>query len=658
MNRRILLLEPNYQNKYPPMGLMKLAMYHRLQKDDVVFYKGDLPVFVLSQIVYDAIVKLVKVDKEINWRKYTPEISTFIQYGQIASEPSFLKTIQRPFIMKWLEYFRKYYKTGGYYKNPSWDRVCVTTLFTFHWELTIQTIEFAKKVCKNNEQIFVGGILASVVPEKVRVMTGIKPYIGSLNITKLPGDEPPPPPFGKTIIDKLPLDYSILEEIDYKYPATDAYYAYATRGCINKCNFCAVPLLEGKMKHYIMLKKRIVDIRERFGEQRNLLLLDNNIFASNKFNEIIDEIHSLGFSKGSMFIPPNKLKIAVQQLKKCWNDRAYIRLSVKLLKTFGEKLKGDHYDRFYALLLNYNLLHDYTATKDNVLAVYEKIKNDYEKALLKKPLVRFIDFNQGIDARLATPRKMAKLATISIRPLRIAFDKWKERQCYVNTVYLAKKNNITQMSNYLLYNYDDKPEDLYHRLLLNIDLCDELDINIYSFPMKYHPIMEEEWFNNRDYLGQYWTRKSIRTVQAILNSTHGKIGKGKTFFYKAFGRNVDEFLEMIQMPEAFIIKRWDAELNKLTSDWRKAYISMNSLERNLVDSIVSKNYFNLDDWTMLPKRAKRVLEFHLVSRDDIPSVEEKMKLKGIMKFEKSCPVNSSIECLQLIKIAEERYKNI
>ena len=29
MNRKVLLVEPNYKNKYPPMGLMKLATYYR-----------------------------------------------------------------------------------------------------------------------------------------------------------------------------------------------------------------------------------------------------------------------------------------------------------------------------------------------------------------------------------------------------------------------------------------------------------------------------------------------------------------------------------------------------------------------------------------------------------------------------------------------------
>ena len=42
MNRKVLLVEPNYKNKYPPMGLMKLATYYRQSGDDVRFFKGDL----------------------------------------------------------------------------------------------------------------------------------------------------------------------------------------------------------------------------------------------------------------------------------------------------------------------------------------------------------------------------------------------------------------------------------------------------------------------------------------------------------------------------------------------------------------------------------------------------------------------------------------
>ena len=46
--KNILLIEPGYQNKYPPLGLMKLSAYHRVRGDNVRFVKGATPE-ILSQ---------------------------------------------------------------------------------------------------------------------------------------------------------------------------------------------------------------------------------------------------------------------------------------------------------------------------------------------------------------------------------------------------------------------------------------------------------------------------------------------------------------------------------------------------------------------------------------------------------------------------------
>lgn len=41
--KNILLIEPGYKNKYPPLGLMKIAQYHGPQgkRDNVKFIKGE-----------------------------------------------------------------------------------------------------------------------------------------------------------------------------------------------------------------------------------------------------------------------------------------------------------------------------------------------------------------------------------------------------------------------------------------------------------------------------------------------------------------------------------------------------------------------------------------------------------------------------------------
>src|SRR3546814_11062181 len=78
--------------------------------------------------------------------------------------------------------------------------------------------------------------------------------------------------FRSTPIEDLIPDYAILDQIEYVYPVKDAYFAYASRGCIRKCHFCGVPKLEGAQRDAASLTHYVNGIRERHGEKRDLTL--------------------------------------------------------------------------------------------------------------------------------------------------------------------------------------------------------------------------------------------------------------------------------------------------------------------------------------------------------------------------------------------------
>ena len=618
MNRKVLLIEPNYKNKYPPMGLMKIATYYRRCNDDVRFFKGDLKKFAAQLLCEEFCAET----KETSLRKYFPKLTEYIKNGKYSS----LETIPNFRGSEYEEIVKKYRRK---YKNkefPQFDVVGVTTLFTFYWKQTVDTIKYAQNFCKSEGKMLVGGIASTILPDYIYKETGIKPHIGLLDKE---GDLDE----GNTdIIDELPLDYSILEEIDYEYPAHNAYFGYMTRGCPRNCAFCAVKTLEPQYKNYIGIKHQIKYVDEHFGAQKDLLLMDNNVFASNCFEQIIDEIKDCGFGKGATYIPPNEYDVAIKNLKVGNNLRAYTKKIIKLYDEIAEKLSEDEAGEFYLRREERGLLYAETATYDEICTFDETIRPLYDKLFHKSKRVRYIDFNQGLDARLATDKRMKKLSEINIRPLRIAFDHYEQSEVYISAVKKAAKYGIMELSNYLLYNFEDEPKELYYRMRINVDLCEELGVTIYSFPMKYHPINDPEYFKNRDYLGKHWNRKFIRAVQAVLNSTKGKIGKGIEFFEEAFGRDLDEFYKILWMPETFIIyrRKYDKKLRErladryknhssedcdLANEWWTKFCSLPAEKLEIAKSIISLNKFKEGDYDCTDKEILDVLSYYSITRD-------------------------------------------
>ncbi len=418
-NRNILLIEPGYRNKYPPLGLMKIAQYHGPlgKRDNVRFIKG-----------------------EDQSARYTP-----------------------------------------------WDRVYITTLFSFEWSRTARSIDFALSLVGGQaHRVFVGGIAASLMQKayleepRWRGVRFIKGLLGQAPAVSLQLD-----PFEEELysndVDGIPIedlipDYSILPHIEYQYPVSDAYFTYASRGCVRKCAFCGVPTLEGAQRDTNSLSTVIKGVANLYGEKRDLILMDNNVVASAKFKDIISEIIDLGFEHGATLH------------------------------------RG------------------------------------------KQKLRRRVDFNQGVDARILCkdPMYLRELSRIALKPLRIAFDHLGLKKPYSQAVMYAANSGIYNLSNYMLYNFHDSPADLFERMRLNVTLNEELGIRIYSFPMRYQPVNRKD----RGHIGKNWNSYFLRSMQIILQATHGIVSGSPDYFKVAFGDTFLEFESILFKPHHYIFNRF------------------------------------------------------------------------------------------------------
>ena len=419
-NKNILLIEPGYKNKYPPLGLMKIAQYHgpRGKKDRVRFIKG-LDRTALSE---------------------------------------------------------------------AWDRIYVTTLFSFEYPKIAQTIDFALQVANGQaDKVFVGGIAASLMHSRflsesrwqgVRFIKGLlsAPPAVALQLDDF-AEELYADDINSTPIEDLVPDYGIIDQIDYKYAVRDAYFAYTTRGCIRKCRFCGVPTLEGQQRDTESLTSVVRAIEDLYGPKKDLILMDNNVVASPRFKEIIAEIRDLGFVSGA-----------------------------RLLR------KGS-----------------------------------------RSPVQRRVDFNQGVDARILCkdPVYLRELATICLKPLCIAFDHLGVKKPYEKAVRYAAEHGLTELSNYMLYNFYDDPADLFERMRLNVKLNEELGVRVWSFPMRYQPTDRPD----RGHIGKKWSRYQLRSMQLILQATHGVVSGSPEFFKRAFGNTFADFDRILLLPHDFIFNR-------------------------------------------------------------------------------------------------------
>lgn len=504
-NKKILLIEPGYKNKYPPLGLMKIAQYHgpHGKRDHVKFIKGE--------------------DKSV--------------------------------------------------LGTAWDRIYVTTLFSFEYQRIERSIDFALTAANGQaNKVFVGGIAASLMNDRfksvakwhgIRFIKGLlsAPPANALQLDDFSEELYSDDQLGTAIEDLVP-DYGILDQIDFRYAVRDAYFAYTSRGCIRKCGFCGVPKLEGMQRDTQSLTALVKAIDQRYGQKKDMILMDNNVVASSRFREIIAEIRDLGFVPGA------------------------------------------------------------------------KIRRPHERV----PIQRRVDFNQGVDARILCKDEMylRELSTICIKPLRIAFDHLGLREPYVKAIRFAHQFGLNELSNYMLYNFHDSPEDLFERMRLNVALNEELGIRIWSFPMRFQPTD----LPDRSHVGKKWSRYQLRSMQLILQATHGVVSGAPEFFKRAFGDTAADFERILLLPQDFIFNRDWFEFQGGRSEFDEFSVTFSRLTADEKAELVALlSSCDPSAWVSLPNKAisahvKALLPFYVLRPKD--------EMAKIWKMQKQLPADAEV----------------
>lgn len=449
---RILLVEPEYRhgsasfiknvsalgNKkrddeslwYPPIGLLKLATFHKNRNDYVKFVTGR--------------------DKD-----------------SIKEENIFSHELL-------------------------WDRIYITTLFTFNWKNVIETIEFYKKAVGGSaHKIYVGGIMASIIPNDIYEETGIHPIVGILDSPKkidLPGDEN---------IDALSPDYSILADKPY-YAINDTFYAYATRGCTRKCAWCGVKDIEPDYCEYIDIKPMIREMRELYGDKSRLKLMDNNVLASPQLEQIVNDLVELGYGRGGVTNTiPSRTRVI----------------------DFNQGLEATHInDENITLLEQLNI--------KPMRIAFDRLayRDTYVNAVQLAQRHGFKEFsNYMLYNEKDTPRDLYERLRINID----INQSWRDE---------------TGKSSAAIYSYpmrfapikDDSPEKLNRS-------------RDYIPPVPSRDI---------DYLQDAkWTKRFTRNIEIIKGASHGAISPTPSLARRAIGESYEEFITNMYMPEELLRNR-------------------------------------------------------------------------------------------------------
>ncbi len=151
---------------------------------------------------------------------------------------------------------------------------------------------------------------------------------------------------------------------------------------------------------------------------------------------------------------------------------------------------------------------------------------------------KIVDFNQGLDAAYFTDERAKLLTSLRLDCLRFAFDLKEKEKYVVKAINNAHKYYNGEVSCYVLYGFNDTPEQLYYR----INILNEL--GAFSYPMRYRSNLAVK----KRIIPVGWSKEVMRGFELTLHFYYrkGMISAKREAFIDIYGKTPEEFIKKME----------------------------------------------------------------------------------------------------------------
>jgi hypothetical protein len=279
-------------------------------------------------------------------------------------------------LMKFSSYHKSKDDNVKYIKGFNWfidfepDLIYITSLYSWHYDLVIDTIkQYIKRF--PNAEVYFGGAMATMFPDEISEI-----FIGAKFKLKTGLCH-------KDLDDAIP-DYTMFPNIDYSI-------SYTTRSCTRRCPWCIVHKLEHEFMEIPDWYKKINMDKPR------ILFYDNNFLASSKEHILNTLLKCAELGKEIDF---NQALDA--RLFKEWHAKAFSYTKIRPLRFAFDSMETDgHIQKAITLAKNYGIkdisvlmLYNFTETLEELYyRMSEMVKLNVDTYLMRFQPLNTKEFN-------------------------------------------------------------------------------------------------------------------------------------------------------------------------------------------------------------------------------------------------------------------------